>query len=85
MIYSRLIFADTDPETLNATKIPWGLLLRLSIAELAGFVLLPCTDAVLAALACPVRKNKNEADDVCGQTPDEYRLGGTIFEGGTRL
>ncbi|GHU53582.1 conjugal transfer protein TraG [Clostridia bacterium] len=46
----RLIFNETDCETLNEAKIPWFLTLKLSIAELAGFVLLPCSDAVLAGI-----------------------------------
>jgi len=46
----KLIFSDTDPKLLSEAKIPWFLPLRLSVSELAGFVLLPCTDAVLAGI-----------------------------------
>jgi energy-coupling factor transporter ATP-binding protein EcfA2 len=47
---ARLIFSETDPELLDEAKIPWFLSLRLSITELAGFVLLPCTDTILAGI-----------------------------------
>ena len=46
----KLIFSATDSELLNETKIPLFLPMRLSITELAGFVLLPCTDAILAGI-----------------------------------
>jgi len=46
----KLVFCNTDSESLNSAKIPWFLTLRLSIAELAGFVLLPCTDTALAGI-----------------------------------
>lgn len=46
----NLTFSNTDSENLNEVKIPWFLPLRLSIAELAGFVLLPCTDMELAGI-----------------------------------
>jgi len=43
----NLAFYNTDSESLNQAKIPWMLPLRLSISELAVFVLLPCTDMKL--------------------------------------
>jgi len=43
----KLIFSESEPTQFNEAKIPWFLPLRLSIAELAGFTLLPCTDAIL--------------------------------------
>lgn len=43
-------FSSIDPELINQGKIPWFLSLRLSVQELAGFVLLPCTDTALAGI-----------------------------------
>jgi len=43
----KLILAPCEPTQINGAKIPWFLLMRLSIAELAGFALLPCTDVIL--------------------------------------
>jgi hypothetical protein len=46
----KLIFTKADSDSLNKAKIPFFLPLKLSVAELAGFVLLPCTNAELAGV-----------------------------------
>jgi type IV secretory pathway TraG/TraD family ATPase VirD4 len=46
----RLVFSKTESNSLNQAKIPFFMPLRLSIAELAGFVLLPCTNGELAGV-----------------------------------
>ncbi|MCL2082068.1 MAG: type IV secretion system DNA-binding domain-containing protein [Oscillospiraceae bacterium] len=42
----HLLFCNTCPHNLNHATVPLFLPLRLSVAELAGFILLPCTEAV---------------------------------------
>ena len=46
----KLILSNPESEQLNEAKIPWFLPFRLSVTELAGFSLLPCTDAFLAGI-----------------------------------
>ncbi len=46
----KLSFPVIDSELLNKAKMPWFLSLRLSIAELAGFTLLPSTNTELAGV-----------------------------------
>jgi energy-coupling factor transporter ATP-binding protein EcfA2 len=47
----NLTFHKMDSDPLNEVKIPFFLSLRLSIEELAGFVLLPCSDTALAGIS----------------------------------
>jgi len=46
----NLSFPEISPELLNGAKQPFFLPLRLSVEELAGLVLLPCTSAELAGV-----------------------------------
>ena len=46
----KVFYSALEPEQLNDVKIPWFFHTRMSVAELAGFVLLPCTDTILAGV-----------------------------------